>query len=59
MSDPITLSCPQAAFDAIWARLHKTKAGTSTISISVKHLEALMIDHGRLLRAVPHSEPKE
>ena len=56
MSDLITLCCPRASFDRLVSAVHKTKAGTTNMRVNVKDIEQLLIDHGRLLRAVPHKE---
>jgi hypothetical protein len=57
MSDEkLKLTCPRKSFDALVEAVHKTKAGTETMRVKVADIEALLIDHGRLLRAVPHCE---
>lgn len=65
MSEPITLTLPRPSFEALVEATHKTQRrrraaarGTTTVRVSLVALEALLIDHGRLLRAVPHKEPQ-
>jgi hypothetical protein len=55
--DPIELSCPRASFEALVQAVQKVKNGTQRMTVKVEDIEALLIDHGRLLRAVPHKEP--
>jgi hypothetical protein len=56
-SDPILLTLPTPSFDALVETLHKARKGTTTVRVDVQALEALIVDHGRLLRATPHKEP--
>lgn len=55
--DAIELSCPTTAFDGIVQALHRVRSTSETVRVRVEDLEKLIIDHGRLLRAVPHNEP--
>jgi hypothetical protein len=55
---PIELTLPTPSFDALVSAVHKAKKGTRTVRVDVAALEALIVDHGRLLRAVPHKEPE-
>jgi hypothetical protein len=59
MADPILLTLPTPSFDALVETLHKARKGTRKVSVDVEALEALIVDHGRLLRAVSHKEPSE
>lgn len=59
MTEPIFLTLPAPSFDALVATIHKAKKGTRTVRVDVAALEALIVDHGRLLRAVEHKEPSE
>ena len=59
MAEPIQLTCPHAAYQHLTDTVHKTKQGTKTVRVEVSALEALLVDHSRLLRAVPHKEPSE
>jgi hypothetical protein len=55
----VELLCPTSAFDRLTKAVGKTKTGTESIRVRVEDLQALMIDHMRLLRATPHKEPAE
>lgn len=55
MTDRVQLECSVAAYERLIAATHKAKNGTETIRVKVADLEALLIDHGRLLRAHAHT----
>ena len=57
MSDVIELTLSRAGYDRLSLKVSKTKNGTESVSVRVEDLEKLLIDHGRLLRAVEHKEP--
>lgn len=59
MTEPVILTCPTKSYDALVTTIHKAKKGTRTVRVDVAALEALIVDHGRLLRAVPHITPEE
>lgn len=50
----VQLECTRSAFDRLFLTVNKAKNGTETLRIRVADLEALLVDHGRLLRACPH-----
>lgn len=54
MTDAVQLECSEAAFWRLVTATNKAKNGTETIRVKVADLDALVIDHGRLLRACPH-----
>lgn len=55
MTDAVQLECSRSAFDRLFLTVNKAKnGGTETIRVKVADLEALLVDHGRLLRACPH-----
>jgi hypothetical protein len=58
MSGPIELLLTAKQFDQLVAVVHKTKPGMTRIAVNFEGLEKLLIDHARLLRAVPHREPE-
>lgn len=51
----VDLELSQSAFDRLVIAVNKSKNGTETMRVRVSDLEALLIDHGRLLRATPHT----
>jgi hypothetical protein len=55
----IELTLSVKGFDELVAALHRARQGSKTISVPIEHLERLLVDHGRLLRATPYTEPAE
>jgi len=56
----VELTCSMPAFDRLTTAVKKGKQETETIRVRVDDLQALMIDHARLLRAaIPYHTPKE
>ena len=51
----VNLELSQSAFDRLVIAVNKAKNGTETLRCRVADLEALIVDHGRLLRVTPHT----
>jgi hypothetical protein len=52
----IELTLSTKGFDELVAVLHRGRQGSKTISVPIEHMEKLIVDHGRLLRAMPHKD---
>lgn len=56
MKNRLILSCPQEAFEGIHDALDRTKRTSSTVKVDRAALQALLIDHAKLLQQVDHTE---
>lgn len=55
----VELTCSMPAFDRLTTAVNKAQQGTETIRVRVDDLQALMLDHARLLRAaIPYHMPR-
>jgi hypothetical protein len=59
VTGPLRLTLSDAQLHALTVACTKARKGTTTIRVELAALEALIVDHGRALRLVPHDVPRE